>query len=221
MSLRRPSRLYVNATKEPRAPSRTARWPGHARVASLARRPAVVLKLGNEADRRRRPRRKKRRGWRGPRRTRLGYELASRRTPAHHRPGADPARARWLAGPASRPHRRRRVEARPIRLRLPAGDQHHGGRLGRCGQPLGHGEAVEVGKLDIEQHDVRAQPLGFDERRPSVGGFSQDGEPLRLEQRARRLPERFVVVDDQHGRTHALIVAEAARERIVASPSRF
>ena len=72
-------------------------------------------------------------------------------------------------------------------------------------------KAVDVGKLDVEQHDVRAQPLELDERRPSVGGSSQDYEPLRLEQRAHRLPEGLVVVDDQHRRAHTPIVAKGAR----------
>src|SRR5262249_56424653 len=45
-------------------------------------------------------------------------------------------------------------------------------------------------------------------------------ESLRLEQRARRRPELIVVVDDQHGRAHAPIVAKPGRERIVATRNR-
>ena len=54
--------------------------------------------------------------------------------------------------------------------------------------------------------------------RPSpVRGVPHHGEPLRLQQRPRRLTETVVVIDDQHGRAHPPIVAEIPLGRIVAS----
>jgi hypothetical protein len=88
-------------------------------------------------------------------------------------------------------------------------------------QPRGHRKAVQVGKLNVEQNDLRSEPLDRGERLGAVGGFTDDREPLCLEQRARRLAEIVVVVHDQHGRAHALIVAEAVRDRIVASRNRI
>src|SRR5436190_1889872 len=51
-------------------------------------------------------------------------------------------------------------------------------------------------------------------------GLTDDGEAFRCEERGCRLSEVGVVVDDEHRRAHALIVANAAARRIVASPSR-
>jgi len=69
------------------------------------------------------------------------------------------------------------------------------------------GETVQVGKLDIEQHDVRMQPRRLDDGRASVGRSAHDGEPFCVEQLAGRLSEVVVIVDDQDGRAHAVIVA--------------
>src|SRR4029453_12788936 len=98
--------IAVTQRRRRHGAARAARRPGHARVTSLASGPAVVLELGNEPDRRRRPRGQRRGGRRRPRRAWLGDELAPGRTDAHHRPGVDPGRGRWVARPAlrSQPH---------------------------------------------------------------------------------------------------------------------
>ena len=45
------------------------------------------------------------------------------------------------------------------------------------------------------------------ERLAAVRGLTDDHEPVGLQQRPRRRTERRMVVDDQHGRAHVLMLA--------------
>ena len=67
---------------------------------------------------------------------------------------------------------------------------------------VGHGEPVEIRQLDVEQHDVGAQPLHFVERVVSAGSLADNVETFRLQQRAGSIAERLMVVNNQHGRAH-------------------
>ena len=75
--------------------------------------------------------------------------------------------------------------------------------------------AAPVGtrQLDVEEHD--RGPKGADglDRLCPVRRFANYREPFRLEHRARGRPELVVIVDDQHGRPHGLIVASSGRVR--------
>ena len=108
-------------------------------------------------------------------------------------------------------------EPRAVRRCLTARDQHDGRRLCRGREALGHGEAVETGKLDVEQDDVGSQPLGLRQRFGAARGLAHDHEPLRLEERACGHPEVVVIVDDEHGRPHGVIVANLTWAHIVAN----
>jgi hypothetical protein len=57
---------------------------------------------------------------------------------------------------------------------------------------------------------------GFHGFRP-VPCLPDDLEALGLQQRPGRGPERRMIVNDQHGRTHGPMVPQASRARIVAS----
>ena len=76
------------------------------------------------------------------------------------------------------------------------------------------------GKLDVQQHDLRPQAVDSCERVDTARDRGDDVESLRLEQGGRGFAKAVVVVDDEHARAHAAMVAEVARERIVASRSR-
>ena len=79
----------------------------------------------------------------------------SRRTVALSRPGRRaPPREPALGDESAR---RRRLEARPIGCGITAGDEHDGGRVRDSGEPLGHGEPVEIRQVDGEQDDLGPQ----------------------------------------------------------------
>jgi hypothetical protein len=71
--------------------------------------------------------------------------------------------------------------------------------------------------LDIQQHHIRPQPPRRRHRRGPIRGVAHHGKPLRLQQRPRRLTETVMVIDDQHSRAHAPIVANTIPARTVAS----
>ena len=58
----------------------------------------------------------------------------------------------------------------------PAGDQHDRGRAGFGGQRLATLESVDVGQLDVEQHDVGVNCATRGERVRAVGGLPDDIE---------------------------------------------
>ena len=72
------------------------------------------------------------------------------------------------------------------------------------GEPLRHGEPVEVRELHVQEHDVRAQSLRRLDRPTGVLGLTDDlVEPVRLEQLPAPTTKPRVVVDDQHGHRHS------------------
>src|SRR4051794_34555107 len=89
-----------------------------------------------------------------------------------------------------------------------AGGQHdrRGGSVPRR-QPRRDLESVDAGQLHVEQHDLRVEPCGLLERGLAVLCLTDDIEPLRLEQRARRDAEAWMVVDDEDGGRHVRILA--------------
>ena len=66
-----------------------------------------------------------------------------------------------------------------------------------------------MGKLNIKQDYTRPQPANLIQGREGVRRLAHDLEPLQLQQRPGHRPEGGVVVDDQHGLGHRLIVARA------------
>ena len=82
------------------------------------------------------------------------------------------------------------------------GGQDDSGRIARLAQSRRHLEPVDAGKLDIEQHQLRPQPLRLRDSRLTIDGFAHDPDSSRLEQRTGNLPEPLVVVDDQDGQRH-------------------
>jgi hypothetical protein len=109
------------------------------------------------------------------------------------------------------------LKPRAIGRRLTAGNEHDRGRIPLRREPLGHGEAVNTGKLDVEQDDLRSLARDRRDRLIAVGGLTDDCEALGLQQRPRGLPKLGVIVDDQHGRTHRAMVPVRAPDRIGAS----
>ena len=76
------------------------------------------------------------------------------------------------------------------------------GALAAPGEPRGDVEAVDVGELDVEQHDLGVQPAGLGQRLGAVSGFADHVETLGFEQYARAGAERRMVVDDEDPWTH-------------------
>jgi hypothetical protein len=110
-----------------------------------------------------------------------------------------------------------RPKPRAISRRLTARNEHDHGRIPLRRQPLGHGEAVDTGKLHVYQHDLRPHPLDRRDRLSAVGCLGDDREALGLQQRSRGLPKLGVIIDNQHGRAHRPIVPMRVPGRIGAS----
>ena len=95
---------------------------------------------------------------------------------------------------------------------------------GAVGEARGDVEAVDVGQLDVEQHELRAQALGLGDAGRAVGGLADDVEPLGLEQHAGARPEGRVVVDDEDGQGHAGPIVNRVQHdlpiRLAAPPPR-
>jgi len=68
---------------------------------------------------------------------------------------------------------------------------------------------VKIGKLDVEQDDVRVQLVSGGNGGLTVFRLADDVVSLRLQQRVRSRTEARVVVDDQN--VHVLIVADRRR----------
>ena len=111
-----------------------------------------------------------------------------------------------------------RSQPPPERGHVAAGDETIADGDAVARQPLRDGEAVEVGKLDVEEHDLRTELRSSGDRACSVLRLADHVEVLRLEQRACRSPEAGMVVDDQHRPAHARTVAERGGARIGAAP---
>jgi hypothetical protein len=65
---------------------------------------------------------------------------------------------------------------------------------------------LSAAQLDVEQHCAWAKLIDRSERRGPVLSFTQDLEPLSLQQRPDRRPEPIMVVDDHHRRLHQQMV---------------
>ena len=64
------------------------------------------------------------------------------------------------------------------------------------------GEAVEVGEVDVEEHEVGVQLVRPARSRSAVRRLADDVVALGLEQHSCRRAEGRVVVDDEDGRHH-------------------
>ena len=82
------------------------------------------------------------------------------------------------------------------------GDEDHRGGVRVTGDALRDVEAVDVGQLHVQQHQLRAQPARLRDRARAVHRLADDVEPLGLEQHARAGPKGRVVVDYQDGAVH-------------------
>ena len=82
-----------------------------------------------------------------------------------------------------------------------AGEDHDRRRAVARLQPFEHLEAVQLGHLDVEEHEVRALLLGELEPDGAVGG-QQHLVALVFEDHAQRGTDRVFVVDDQNPRLH-------------------
>jgi len=84
------------------------------------------------------------------------------------------------------------------------------------GKLLRNRETVEAGQLDVEQDDVGLEYRDSLDGLASVDGLTYDLETLRLEQGAGRRSEALMVIDDEHGRAHDLILRQANAANTVA-----
>ena len=78
------------------------------------------------------------------------------------------------------------------------------GRVGMAGDARGDVEAVDVGQLHVEKHELRAQPTGLLDGARAVHGLADDVETLRFEQHASAGPKGRVVVNDEDGAVHGV-----------------
>ena len=68
-------------------------------------------------------------------------------------------------------------------------------------------EAADVRQADVEQDEVGSQLAGGGQRGRAVGGLADDGPAVALQRAARHGPEAGVVVDDEDGAGHGLILS--------------
>src|SRR6266542_734965 len=113
------------------------------------------------------------------------------------------ARELTLRDEAARAARRDQVA---VVGRVAARDQHDRRRTAVRTEPSGDLEAVDVGELDVEEHQVGMELGRLRERFGAVGGLPDDREALGLEQGMGCRPEARVVIDDENGSAHACIV---------------
>ena len=80
--------------------------------------------------------------------------------------------------------------------------KRHHGPVVVAGKPRRDVEPVDVGQLNIEQHDLGLEAAGLRERGRAVGGLAHHVEALRFEEDSRSCAERRMVVHDQDPVTH-------------------
>src|SRR4051812_20312399 len=85
-----------------------------------------------------------------------------------------------------------------------AGHEDHGRRIGMPGDPGRDVEAVDVGELHVEQHELGLEPTGLFDRAGPIHRLADDVEALALEQHASAGPKGRVVVDDKDGAVHRI-----------------
>ena len=77
------------------------------------------------------------------------------------------------------------------------------------------GQAIELGHVQVHEHDVRTEPSRLVDRFASVAGFAGDVDAARLEHAAQSVAEQRVVVGDQNA--HGRLVGPAEDERVEAA----
>jgi hypothetical protein len=85
-----------------------------------------------------------------------------------------------------------------------AGGQDDSGRITCRTQSRRHLESLDAGGLNVEQHQLRPQPLRLRDSRLTIDGFAHDPDASRLQQRTGNLPEALVIVDDQDSKRHRI-----------------
>src|SRR5215207_1694398 len=95
--------------------------------------------------------------------------------------------------------------------RVAARDEHDVGPVA-VGQLGGDVEAVDVGELHVEEHEIGAQAAGLLDARRAVSSLADDVEPLGLEQHARARTKGGVVVDDEDGQRHREAIVNAGNK---------
>jgi len=88
-----------------------------------------------------------------------------------------------------------------------AGGQDDSGRIARPAEPRRYLKPVDARKLNIQQHQLRPQPLRLGDSRLTISGFAHDLDSIRLKQCTGNPAEARVVVDDQDGERHRISVA--------------
>ena len=93
----------------------------------------------------------------------------------------------------------------------------------RAGEDGGNREAVDIRKLNVEQHEVGAQLTARADRLGPVGGLPHDQEPVRRQDLARDRSEGRMIVDDQYpgGPDRILVRCEAGGFRVFRGTERF
>jgi hypothetical protein len=84
---------------------------------------------------------------------------------------------------------------------------------------VGYDKPVEVGQLNVHQDKIGASVPCLGDGLGPVTSLTDDNESLRLQHRPGGTAEVFMVVDDQHRRSHAPIMADDPNGRIVGSTS--
>jgi hypothetical protein len=90
--------------------------------------------------------------------------------------------------------------------------------IGRGSELFSDLEAVDVGKLDVEQDEFGPKARRRHQRRLPVGGLSQHLETAGFQQRSSERAKLGVIVDDQDRLPHRQIVARTRSPRIGATP---
>ena len=98
------------------------------------------------------------------------------------------------------PSRRRNDDASRLEVSTTAGGVLVAGEL------LADREAVDVGELDVEQHQRRLERARGRERGGAVVRLADDLEAVGVQQRAGEGAEVRVVVDDEHAPAHGAMV---------------
>ena len=86
---------------------------------------------------------------------------------------------------------------------------------------VGHDEPVDVGQLNVNQDDVGPSVPCLGDGLGPVTSLTDDDESFRLQHGPGGTAEVFMVVDDQHRRPHAPIMADDPDGRIVGSTNRL
>src|SRR5262249_4612720 len=78
-------------------------------------------------------------------------------------------------------------------------------------QPAGHLEAREAGHLDVEEHDIRPEPIDSRDRLESVVRLADHGDAAELAEQIAELVSRQLLVVDQYGAQIPSVTPSPAR----------